>query len=138
MISIEQKFAEACEALKKAGKFESFTNKSAGCHGIESKLNCAESILAEAHVVRKNNGAETFSESFSDGYVRETDRNNPFAETDRLICEGMGLSDEATRRVLGQPPADVPADKLAEYEFLRAIRISESDAKKLLTQGYKF
>lgn len=137
MVSTEIKFNEAITALQKAGRYTKFQEQSKGCTSIESKLNCAEEVLKESHVVRKNNGAETFSESFSDGYVRETDR-NPFAETDRLICEGMGLSDEATRRVLGQPPADVPADKLAEYEFLRAIRISESDAKKLLTQGYKF
>lgn len=128
--SIEIKFTEALDALKKAGKAEVFTERSANCKGnVESKLIIAEAVLQENRIV-KNNG---------DGasYISETER-NPFAKVDRIIMEGLGFSDEQIRRANGEPPADVPADKVSEYEFLRSIRIGESDAKRLLKEGYKF
>jgi hypothetical protein len=129
--SIEIKFTEALDALKKAGKTEVFTERSANCKGnVESKLIIAEAVLQENRII-KNNGDGGSS------YISETD-SKPFAAVDRIIMESLGFTDEQIRRANGEAPADVPADKVAEYEFLRSIRISESDAKKLLSQGYKF
>src|SRR5713101_1119115 len=108
MKSIETKFAEACDALKKANKFKKFEEKRTAKMNIEAQLNLAEKVLAEAGVVReavrKNNGAasnyvegnpfgptvEEFRESsnnFSPGYIKET--TNPYAKGDKILCEAL-------------------------------------------------
>ena len=93
MKSIEVKFNEAMEAVKKAGKAKKFEENKKGCTTIEQKLNTAEAVLKDAGIVResrpvkKNNGAgdnftennplrpvEEFRESsndFAPGYVKE-------------------------------------------------------------------
>jgi hypothetical protein len=59
MKSIENKFAEALEALDKAGKRKRFDEASKNCGTIESKLNCAESILGARISDRFGEAAKT-------------------------------------------------------------------------------
>ena len=57
MKSIENRFAEAMEAIKKAGRSNQFDEKVKGCTTIEAKLHCAESVLKAAGVVRASSAA---------------------------------------------------------------------------------
>lgn len=152
MKSLEVKFAEAMDAVKKAGRTKQFDEKVKGCTTIEAKLNAAEAVLKDAGVVResqpikKNNGTlDTFvegnpfgrtAEEFSTGYVKET--KNPFAKGDKIMYdvwlkEGR-ITEADHRKLTGQKPVEY--DNLTEaqkkdFDFSRAIGISESDAFKL-------
>ena len=147
MKSIEIKFAEAMDALKKAGRTKLFDEKAKGCTTIEAKLNAAEAVLAEKGIVReairKHNGVADngniteFSESgnsFSAGYVKEP--TDPFTKADKILYEALGIP----------MPSGKPAeyDKLnegqkKEFDFARLIGLTEVDALKLVkaTGGYK-
>ena len=101
-MSVENKLAAVCDALKKADKFDVFKERSKGCSTTEAKLNAAIAILKECGVVesisesgwtltttrkphvKKNNGDPTqhFSETAS----------NPFAAGDKLLCESLGFT----------------------------------------------
>jgi hypothetical protein len=51
MKSIDVKFSEALDALKKAGRTKQYEETSKNCTTIEAKLNCAESVLKDAGIV---------------------------------------------------------------------------------------
>jgi hypothetical protein len=141
MKSIETKFAEACDALRKANKFTKFREVCPIGSNIEAQLNCAEAVLTgkveEAETarrtVRKHNGAgdngSWFAESANGGTFAE--KSDPFAKADTLICESLGLSDADTRRVLGRAPAEIEslgAAAVAEYKFCLGINLTEAQA----------
>ena len=141
MVSTEAKFAEACDALRKAGKFDVYTERSKGCTSLESKYVCALAILKEAGVkecfnesgewqlltekVVKNNGTEF-------EYVTENDEQFSMANVDRTIMESNGFSEEQIARVLNAPPKDINEADKAEYDFLIGAGFSVSEATKLL------
>lgn len=150
MKSIEIKFAEAMDALKKAGRTKLFDEKAKSCTTIEAKLNAAEAVLAEKGIVReaiirKHNGAADngnvteFRESgnsFSAGYVKET--TDPFDKADKIMFDSMLKRGEITeaqhRKLLGMKPAEY--DTLTEkqrknYDSARLIGFNESDSLKL-------
>jgi hypothetical protein len=165
MKSLEVKFAEAMEAIKKAGHTKQFDEKAKGCTTIESKLNAAEAILKSKGIVpaegfrvqptRKNNGAadryvennplgltaqefRESSNSFSPGYVQET--TNPCAKGDKVMFDGLlklgKITEAEHRKMTGAKPEGY--EKLTEaqrkeFDFARAIGISESDAFKVVT-----
>lgn len=54
MKDINTRFAEAVEALKKAGRTKQFDEKVKGCTTIEAKLNAAEAVLKDAGIVRES------------------------------------------------------------------------------------
>lgn len=154
MKSIEVKFNEAMEAVKKAGKAKKFEEVAKGCTTIEQKLNTAEAVLKDAGIVResrpvkKNNGAgdnftennplrpvEEFRESsnnFAPGYVKEV--KDPCAKGDRILFDGLlkagKITESEHRKITGQKPEGY--DKLSEqqrkeFDFARAVGISEAD-----------
>jgi hypothetical protein len=146
MKSVETKFAEACDALKKANKFKKFEEQRKSGMSIEAQLNLAEAVLKDVGVVRtkestpikKNAGAaEMFVEgspfngdrgnSFSEGYIKET--TDPFAKGDKILCEALGIP------MPGQKPEayeKLTEQKKKDYDFARAIGLSESDAFRLV------
>lgn len=54
MKSIEVKFAEAMDAIKKCRLTKKFDEKAKGCTTIESKLNAAEALLEEMGIIRES------------------------------------------------------------------------------------
>jgi hypothetical protein len=84
MKSIETKFAEAMDALKKAGRTKQFDEKAKGCTTIEAKLNCAEDVLKAAGIIREQestkpaNKKTTVQESESVEDIEEVKRDCPF------------------------------------------------------------
>jgi hypothetical protein len=160
MKSVEKKFAEACEALRKAKKFKRFEEKqrilkeTVPHPAVEVLLNMADAVLAEEGIVRestpikKHNGVadngrggfEVFTESansFSEGYV--TTKRNLFAKGDKAlfnVMESEGrITSEQKRTLLGEQPSEY--DNLTEqqkkdFAFARAIGLSESDAFKVV------
>lgn len=160
MKDINTRFAEAVEALKKAGrtkKYEEVSKTFTTTTPIEAKLNAADAILKDAGIVResrpvkKNNGAgdnfvegnplglkvEEFRENFSTGYIKET--TNPCAKGDKVLFDGLlklGKITEAEHRKLTGNNKPEGYDKLSEqqrkdFDFAKAIGLSESDAFKL-------
>lgn len=158
MKSIEVLFNEALAAVKKAGRMKKYEEASKTCTTIESKLNAAEAVLAEAGVVReavrKNNGAasnyvegnpfgptvEEFRESsynFSPGYIKEV--TNPYAKADAMIFEGLRKAGRITEaehtKLTGAKPEGyekLTEQKKADFDFARAIGLSESEAFNLV------
>lgn len=152
MKDINTRFAEAVEALKKAGRTKQFDEKVKGCTTIEAKLNAAEAVLKDAGVVReskpikKHNGAaENFvegnpfnqGENFSTGYVKETTKPG-VTKGDKIMIDHMlkrGEINEAQHRKLtGQKPVEYDALNEAqkkEFDGARLIGISEADCFKL-------
>ena len=159
MKSIEVRFSEALAALRKAGRTKQFDEKAKDCTTIEAKLHAAEAVLKDAGVVReswpvrKHNGAgdnfvenntfnrvEEFRESgnsFSPGYIQ--DAKNITAKSDRLLFDGLlkvgGLTEAEHSKLTGKKPEGY--DKLTEqkrkdFDFARAVGLSESDAFKLV------
>lgn len=159
MKSLEIKFAEAMDALKKAGRTKQFDEKAKGCTTIEAKLNAAEAVLKDVGVVRakesapirKHNGAgdnfvegnplgrtvEEFRESsnnFSSGYIKET--TDPCAKGDKILYEALGIP------MPGAKPSGyetLTEAQKKEFDFARMIGISEADSFRLvkITGGYK-
>ena len=160
MKSIETKFAEAMDAIKKAGrtkKYEEACKTFTTTTTIEAKLNAAEAVLKDVGVVRakestpvkKNNGAgdnysennpfrpvEEFRENFSAGYVKEANKACP--KGDKIMIDHMLKRGEITeaqhRQLLGLKPVEY--DQLTEaqrkeYDFARLSGFSEGDAFKL-------
>ncbi|MGE5052911.1 MAG: hypothetical protein ACM3WP_02000 [Acidobacteriota bacterium] len=154
MKSVETRFAEAMDALKKAGRTKQFNEKVKGCTTIEAKLNCAEAVLQDVGVVReairKHNGAsdnfsetnpfrpvEEFRESannFSPGYIKEV--TDPCAKGDKILFEALGIPMPG-----GKPEGyeKLNEGQKKEFDFARLIGLSEADAFKLvrITGGYK-
>jgi hypothetical protein len=157
MKSVETRFAEAMDALKKAGRSKQFNEKAKGCTTIEAKLNAAEAVLNDVGVVRakesikKHNGpsdnyiegnplgrsAEEFREngnSFSPGYIKEV--TDPCAKGDKILFEALGIP------MPGAKPAgyeNLNEGQKKEFDFARMIGLSEADAFRLvkITGGYK-
>jgi|SRR5579872_883446 len=156
MKSLEVKFSEAMNALKKAGrakKFEEIAKALPQGASIEVKLNAAESVLKDAGVVRevasirKHNGAsENFVEgspfngdrtnNFSPGYTKEV--KDPCAKGDKVLFDGLLKAGKITeaehRKMTGNKPEGY--EKLTEqqrrdFDFARMVGINESDAFKL-------
>lgn len=148
MKSIEVKFNEAIESLKKANKLDKFREMVPMGSGstIEVQLNCAEAILsgkvqeAEAarRTVRKHNGAadnghETFTESAWSEYAEATDPRQAEVKSTMLL----GFSEAEARRGLGLPPKEIVAlgrHAVAEYVSAKRLRFSEADAVRLAKQ----
>jgi hypothetical protein len=161
MKSIETLFAEAMEAVKKAGRrkqYEEATKTFTATTPIEVKLNTAEAVLKDAGIVReskpikKNNGTgdtfvegnplgrtvEELRESFSSGYIKEN--NNPHAKGDKVLFDGllkMGKITEAEHRKMTGNDKPEGYGKLSEqqrrdFDFARAVGINESDAFTLV------
>ena len=129
MKSIETKFSEAMDALRKVGKQQVFNEKAAKLTTIESKLNCAEGVLKASRVIPKHNGAADNGHDFSAGYVQEN--HSPFAACDRLIAESLGLNDAQTRQLIGRAPAEIEAlgeAAVREFSFRLGIRLTEAQA----------
>ena len=160
MKSIETRFAEAMDALKKARRTKQFDEKAKGCTTIETKLNAAEELLKDVGIVRevapirKHNGAtDNFvegnpfgptaaefresSNSFSPGFIKEV--TDPFAKGDKVMYDGWlktGRITEAQHaKLLGNKPAgydQLTETQRKEFDSLRLIHISEADAFKLV------
>ena len=152
MKSIETRFAEAMDALKKAGRVKKYDEVAKTCTTTESKLHAAEAVLKDAGVVReaqpikKHNGSvDTFvegnpfgrtAEEFSPGYTK--DAKSITAKSDQLLFDGLlkvgGISEAEHRKLTGCKPEGY--DKLSEtqrkeFDFARAVGISEADSFKL-------
>jgi hypothetical protein len=161
MKSIETRFAEAMDALKKARrtkKYEEVSKTFTTTTTIEAKLNAVEAVLKDAGVVRetapikKNNGAgdnfvegnplrtvEEFRESsnnFSPGYTKE--KTDSCAKGDKVMFDGLlklgKITEAEHRKLTGQKPEGY--EKLSEqqrkdFDFARLIGISEGDAFKV-------
>jgi hypothetical protein len=156
MKSVEAKFAEACDALKKANKFKTFEQQRKPGMSIETQLNCAEAVLKDAGVVRtkestpikKNAGAaEMFVEgspfngdrgqSFSEGYVQQT--TDPCAKGDKIMFDELlklgKITESEHAKMLGQKPSgyeQLSEQKKKDYDFARLIGLSEQDAFRLV------
>jgi len=158
MQSIEERFAEVCEALRKAKKFNKFREVCPIGTNIESQVHWAEGVLdgsvqqreAAGRTIPKYNGAahngyEEFRESGSSQeagkpLIRGND-GGPILESDRLMVESLThptehrkLTEAEKRKLLGQPPAEYDNFTEAQkrnFDFARAIGISEADALKL-------
>jgi hypothetical protein len=129
MKSVEVQFNEVMEALKKAGKLETFNEKSAGLTGVETKLNCAEAILKESKITRKHNGAaDNGGNDFTEGYTKE-DESKALVESYRT----MGLNKKAARLAAGLPSLSRKKTGLNEVEYRQfsaycASGMSEAEA----------
>ena len=156
MKSIETRFAEAMDALKKAGRTKKYEEAAKTCTTIETKLHAAEAVLKDAGVVRearpikKNNGAvdtyvegnplgltaEEFRESasnFSPGYIKE--KSDPCAEGDKVMFDCMLKAGKITeaehRKMTGQKPegyAKLNEAQKKDFDFARLCGFSEADA----------
>ncbi len=111
MKSIETKFAEAMDALRKAGKLETFTEKSAQIKAIEPKLNCALEILKEQKI-RMHNGAADNGHDFSEGFVSEDPR-----KAQVKSYRALGLSKAEAREAAGLPRKSRKKLGLNEAEY---------------------
>lgn len=160
MKSTERRFAEAMDAIRKAGRVKQFDEAVKNCTTIESKLCAAEAVLKGVGIIpvkeskpRLHNGAtdnfvennplgrtvEEFRESansFSPGFIKETI--SPYTGGDKALADGLlrlGKITEAEHRQLtGAKPAgyDQLNDKgKREFDFARAIGISEAGALQL-------
>ncbi len=157
MKSIETKFAEAMDALKKANRLKVFEEKTKDLKNatIEVKLNAAEAVLKdvgvvrEAAPVRKHNGAadnfiennpfrplEEFRESannFSAGYTKET--TDHCAKGDKVLFDGLlklGKITEAEHKKLTSDKPEgysqLTEQKQKDFDFCRAVGLSEAQA----------
>lgn len=146
MKSIEIRFSEAMDALKKAGRTKNFDEKAKSCTTIESKLACAEEVLKDAGVVRKesavkhngaaDNGHEYFTESsgnsFSPGYDKVTNLNESL---DKITADGLlavgAITEAQHRKLTGEKPKEynqLSEQQQKDFDFCRAIGISEADS----------
>lgn len=155
MKSIEQKFNEALDELRKKGKLNKFneifpydpTGNSLK-PSIEVQLNCAEALLSgkveEAErakrYVRKHNGAadnghETFTESAWSEYQEST--NDPREAQVKSYMATSRISEADARKVLGLPPKEIVvlgAHAVAEYHSAKRMRFCEADCIRLAKQ----
>lgn len=123
MKSAEIQLAEALDALRAAGKLETFNEKSANIKSgaVEPRLHCAQAILKDIRI-KKHNGTE-FSEVAEAVDPRE-----------KLVKGYMitsGINEATARKVLGLPPAGLTRAQRAEYAVATACGISEADATRL-------
>jgi hypothetical protein len=151
MKSIEVKFSEACEALKKANKFDKFREACPIGSTIEAQLNCAEAVLsgkvqeAEAakRYVVKHNGASDNGHLFTESAGMElsadevTALNNIEAQIKSTMILSR-ISEADARRVLGLPPVEIVKlgrHAVADYSAARSLGFSEADAIVMIKQS---
>jgi hypothetical protein len=144
MKSIEVKFSEACEALKKANKFDKFREACPIGSTIEAQLNAAEAVLSgkvqEAEAARryvvKHNGAADNGHLFTEsaGMELSADEVTTLQNTEAQIKSYMltcNISEADARRVMGLPPVEITKlgrHAVADYTCARAMGLSEADA----------
>jgi hypothetical protein len=139
MKSVEIKFNEALEALRKAGKLETFNEKSAQSATIETKLNLAEAILKESRVIRKHNGAaDNGGQTFSEGFVKEPDPREALLKS----YIATGVSEAEARKIVGLPKSKAEQLKLNPIEFRQfsaylAGGMKEAEALLMAAPQYK-
>jgi len=139
MKSIEVMFNEALEALRKAGKLDKFTEKSAQSATIETKLNLAEALLKESRIIRKHNGiADNGGPTFTEAFVKEPD------PREALIKSYMatGVSEAEARKIVGLPKSKAEQLKLNPVEYRQfsayvAGGMSEAQALLMAAPQYK-
>jgi hypothetical protein len=147
LTGVEPKLNCALAVLKETAGIAEFTNEA-------GKWDLRFEEKAAPVVIKKNNGTmQTFVEgdpfngerSTHYAYEAVNETADPFAATDKLLCESMKLSPEDTKRVmvgLGHRDDSVPdgltEGQREEYRFARSIGISEADSLRLvnLTGGY--
>lgn len=156
MKSLETKFAEAMDAIKKAKctkQYEEASKTFTTTTTIETKLNAAEAVLADAGVVReaqpikKNNGrVENFVEGspfnegreFSPGYVQGNTAAHLTEKSNKALADGLlkigKITEAEYAKMTGAKPEGY--DKLTDqqrkdFDFARLIGISEADAFKV-------
>jgi hypothetical protein len=150
MKSIEVKFSEACEALKKANKFDKFREACPIGSTIEAQLNAAEAVLsgkvqeAEAakRYVVKHNGAADNGHLFTESAMELTaDEVTALNNTEAQIKSTMlmsGISEADARRVMGLPPVEIAKlgrHAIADYSAARSMGFSEADAVVMIKQS---
>lgn len=152
MKSIETRFAEAMDAIKKAKRtkqYEEASKQFTTGTTIEAKLNAAEAVLKDVGIVResqpirKHNGAtdnyregnpfgptvEEWRESannFSAGYIKEV--TNPCAKGDKVLFDGLLKLGKVTEA----QHAQLVGKKPAGYEQLNEKQRKEYDFARLI------
>ena len=158
MKSVENKFHEALSALDKAGKRKQFDEKVQAGWTIETKLNCALTVLEgsgivesitesgwsltfkKAPPVKKNNGVrDNFLEGNPFNETRPTATNITEADsiikekevTVKSLCESHGMTEVEARTIMGLPaktPDGLTERQAIEYHLVRAMGLNEADA----------
>ncbi len=162
MKSVETKFNEALSALDKAGKRKQFDQKVQAGWTIETKLNCALTVLEGSGIVesisesgwgltfkkvapvKKNNGiGDNFLEGNPFNETRPTVTNITEADpiikekeaTVKSLCESHGMTEVEARGIMGLPaktPDGLTKRQATEYHLVRAMGLNEADAIALV------
>lgn len=144
MKSIEVRFAEAMEAIKKANRMKQYDEKAPKTGPIEAKLNCAEAVLKEAGIVRESE--VTVTGRVEDPKPRVVKKNNGAADNrdesnplrhGELFVESFspGYTQTNTAKVMA-----ARADKTMADGWLKAGKITEAEHAKLCgakPEGYE-
>ena len=131
MESLEGKLGRLTEQLTDKGVFKKYTEASANCKSLESKVACAESVLrTEVKETRspitKHNGAGDNGRITESDTITETE----FGKGDAALYKGLGISEADQRKLAGLPSdgTKLTPTQLREFRFLRSINLSEADA----------